>query len=166
MLGELCPVCLDNYIQVSTKQPPSDDRMLELFGIFAGHSAIQLPHSLDLSPCYVHNYKAGPKCSPTKPQSGNRLTPTCAPPAGPGSSGRIPPASRGSGGPALPRQRILRPERPGPGQVAQRATRCHPRVLRPQCGRVSANQQRAFCSRGSKLSLQSNIDLGRAYCRE
>ncbi len=123
MLGELRTICLDKYIQTSVR-PCRTGRLAQ--GTCVTISRIpqgQRLLSLDLSTRFVHNYKDTPGPASAEMPDGKRFTPACAPPAGPGGSGRRSPTSPDGGGPTFPRQRVLRPERPSPGQIRDAAQR-------------------------------------------
>src|SRR5208337_3715487 len=117
VLGELRTICLDKYIQTSVRSCRTgrlaQGTCVTISRIPQGQRLL----SLDLSTRFVHNYKDTPGPASAEMPDGKRFTPACAPPAGPGGSGRRSPTSPDGGGPTFPRQRVLRPERPGPGQI-------------------------------------------------
>jgi len=123
MLGELRTRCLDKYIQASARLCRAGRLMKRIWEIMSRISPGKRPHPLDHPLRMVHNYKDITATTSTEMPDGSRFAPACAPPAGLRGSRRRASTSRGGDGSALPRQRILRPERPGPGQIRDAAQR-------------------------------------------
>lgn len=126
MLGKFCAECLEKDVHGIALHSLADcwgERRLRLSYRWECVRGPYFP--VALAGIVSHNYKD---------THGHRFTPACTPSASLERTGRQPPSSRSSSRSSLSRQRILRPERFGTGQIRDAAQRPEGRPCGGGCG--------------------------------